>query len=154
MNTWWNEDCSTAIKACNIALKTYKRTRNEEDKINFKRHRAQVRLITKRSKRESWRKYVQSINNNTPLSSVWKKVKNISRIETYSAINAIQKNDTIITRKEDIAEELAEHYKHNSTNANYDESFLTHKVAQESIPIVIENNQDPINKPITESEFS
>ncbi|KAG5891919.1 hypothetical protein JTB14_022669 [Gonioctena quinquepunctata] len=56
---------------------------------------------------------------------MWKKVKNISGIETYSTINAIQKNDTIITRKEDIAEELAEHYKQNSTNANYEESFHT-----------------------------
>ncbi|KAG5898421.1 hypothetical protein JTB14_036505 [Gonioctena quinquepunctata] len=56
--------------------------------------------------------------------------------------------------KGDIAEELAERYEHNSTNANYDESFLTHNVAQESILIVIENNQDPINKSITESEFS
>ena len=45
--------------------------------INFKKARAKARLIINTSKRESWCRFVSTINRFTPLSTVWKKIKKI-----------------------------------------------------------------------------
>ncbi|KAG5891212.1 hypothetical protein JTB14_036129 [Gonioctena quinquepunctata] len=70
---WWNEECSKAMKACNAALRKYKR--KKRNKILFKKHWTQVRLITNRSKRDSWLKYVQSITAVPPFLLYGKKLR-------------------------------------------------------------------------------
>ncbi|XP_072398128.1 uncharacterized protein [Diabrotica undecimpunctata] len=67
---WWNEDCKEAIKESKKALQKYKRYKSLENLINLKECRAKAKLITTRSKRQSWIKYVETINNYTSLTNM------------------------------------------------------------------------------------
>lgn len=152
---WWNEECESAIKASKQSLNKYKRYKTPENCIEYKKKRAFARLTIKHNKRRSWHQYVQKINSSTPITNVWKKIKSIAGKSSHMEIAALQKNDlSMITDNNEIAEELANAYCLHSKNDNYDPDFLVFKQKQEKNTIMIHENADPINTPISLHEFN
>ena len=74
---WWNIELAAAIIDKKTALRLYRRTKLVNDKIAFNRARAKVRYLIKSSTTISWKKYVSSINEKTPLGRVWAKIGKI-----------------------------------------------------------------------------
>lgn len=75
---WWSKECKEAIKLSKQAYNKYKRHKTTENLLAFKKSRARTRYIIKKSKKDSWIKYLSSINSSTSLTAVWNKVKKIS----------------------------------------------------------------------------
>ena len=65
-----------------------------ENLVNIKKLRAMARETLKSCKRQTWIKYVSSLNSATPLSSIWKTIKSIKVPTTQIAVPAFAKKKT------------------------------------------------------------
>lgn len=71
---WWNEDCENAKKCQNKAWSIFSRYPTVENLINFKSCKANGRRIRRIAKRESWTRYISSINSYTDARKVYNRV--------------------------------------------------------------------------------
>lgn len=147
---WWSKECHEAIRESKQAFNKLKRHNTVENLLIFKELRARARYVIRRSKKQSWTKYVSTINSSTPISQVWKKVKAIKGLQTSCNIPYINHNDSIVTSSLEIAELFSDSFETNSSDSNYSEEFQRYKAATETNnPIQITEDISPINKPIT-----
>lgn len=72
---WWDEECEKAIEERKEALKKYYKDMTMENFIEYKRLRAVARKVIRRKKRENFVEFAGSLNKNSDLSYVWKKMK-------------------------------------------------------------------------------
>ena len=71
---WWTEECKEIVNKKHRARNILRKYPTPENLINFKRIQAQAKIVLKRSKRESFKKYCSSINDETPISEIWNKI--------------------------------------------------------------------------------
>ena len=117
---WWNEQCSEAVRNYKHAFNRYKKRNSQENLVNFKKYRAISRKTIKDSKKQSWLRYVTTLNSSTPSAEVWKKIRTIKGNKTYHTIPALErKNNTPTTDLETIAELQASTFQQTSSNNNH-----------------------------------
>lgn len=72
---WWDHECETAITERKEKFKTWKRTRTMKDFQEYKRTRAYAVKIIRTKKRESYIRFVESINRQSNMKYMWNKVR-------------------------------------------------------------------------------
>lgn len=72
---WWDEECEKTIEERKEALKKYYKDMIMKNFIEYKRLRAVARKVVRRKKRKNFIKFTGSLNKNSNLSYVWKKMK-------------------------------------------------------------------------------
>lgn len=72
---WWTKECRKAIKERNKAFKKMKTTHNFQNLMKYKQAQAIVRKTVKKSKKEYWRQFCESIGRTTPVERVWGMIK-------------------------------------------------------------------------------
>ena len=128
---WWNDDCKEALRHKRRAWNKYRRNKSEENFIDFKRTNALARRVMRSSKKECWRKYVTSINENTPVTSVWKKVHKIAGKYVTNPAPVLNIGGNVIADPEEVAEKLADHFSNISKGKHLSNEFRSLKVRQE-----------------------
>ncbi|CAK9795846.1 Probable RNA-directed DNA polymerase from transposon X-element [Anthophora plagiata] len=122
---WWNEECKAALQENHHAFNRAKKHPTPENLIEFKQKRAKFRKIIKENKKVQWRTYVSSITDQTPTTEIWRKIKQISGRHSHLQIKFLETDpNQFVTLPNDIANCLAEKFKSNSSNNNYDPTFL------------------------------
>ena len=76
---WWRSAaCAVAVREKLAAFSRLKRHRGDQQCLDtFRRARARARRILKTAQRDSWKEYVSSITDRTPLTEVFNRVRNI-----------------------------------------------------------------------------
>ena len=152
---WWSKECSRAHKARKQALRKYKRTKATEDKVALNRATAKFKKISRESRRNGWQNYVSSINPDTPIRKIWKKVKKITGKYSESRAVTLIQNDTRITDQNECSNILAQHYSKVSSNEFYTDEFNSFRVRQENRSLNFHSsNNEPYNCEITETELN
>lgn len=77
MNNWWNDDIKSLRNKRQKARRKWKHKRTIECRKVYNKWSAKLRKAIFKAKRDSWRKFVGSINSNTPSTTVWKKFRAI-----------------------------------------------------------------------------
>ncbi|GBN71206.1 putative RNA-directed DNA polymerase from transposon X-element [Araneus ventricosus] len=72
---WWNSDCREAYKNQRKAWGHFRRYPTSANLILYKQVKAYSRRIQRRSQRESWERYVSSLNSTISSKKLWEKVK-------------------------------------------------------------------------------
>ena len=72
---WWNSKCREAISKRNATFRRFNKVSTEENWISYKKARALARRVIINSKKESWIKFIESINNKTPSKEVWRRIR-------------------------------------------------------------------------------
>ncbi len=145
---WWNQNCKQLITEKHKLYNKCRRHPTAENLALFKLARAKVKRAVFQSKRETSRKFISSINSNTPSTVLWNKLRAINNKRNFTPIPVILDTDNQLqTTPEAIAETFAQHYytvtKSDSTcNAQW-RSLLTSPE---------EANSDGINAPIIINE--
>lgn len=125
---WWNEKCNTATHNAKHAFYSYKRHPTTENLINYKKHRALARKTLKESKRETWSNFITTMTCHTPIKIIWDKIKRIRGTNIPSTVTSlIDENNQQISHPMKMADLLAESFAFNSSDKNYNESFLKAK---------------------------
>ena len=80
---WFDDECKQAIKERKKSEKAFRRSPCHSKLSSFRIHRAKARRTIKRKKRASWKQFVSSINNRTPMNKIWNIIK--GRINSFAA---------------------------------------------------------------------
>lgn len=133
---WFDEECKTFIKKRNAAETKAKNHITEQNIYNSRMWRAKCRKTFKLKKRGSWRQFVSSINDKTPVKKVWDKIRKITGKNKGSKLHHIQDNNgDIITDKKEVANALGEQFEKCSSSSNYSPNFQKIKQNKEKNPI-------------------
>ena len=154
---WWNSECEEALKVSKHAFNRYKKHKTVENKIEFNKQRAKCRRVFKSSKTNHWLEFVQTLNGNTPSTTVWQKVSRIQGNIKYSRINGIlNENGEKVSDPTQLANLFAKIFTKNSSDLNYDPKFLEYKnkYIQPNINITVNSKFNKLmNNPITTTEI-
>lgn len=107
---WWNEEIANAIRNRKKASRKMKRSKSKQDHITFKRYRAIARKTLIRVRKESLRNFISSINCNTPISKIWKKIKKFHGKYRRSNPPIIKNNNRDASSPKESAEWIAQSF--------------------------------------------
>ena len=120
---WWNTDCELAKAERKRSLRRYQRTRLMIDKISYNRARAIAQMTNLLARKESWRKYVSSLNSDTPLNKIWKRVNKMKN-KHRPGLPCLVVHGVTIADPEDVANALAESFEDVSSGRHYPPRFM------------------------------
>ena len=150
---WWNNELNTAVKTKKDALRRYSQTKLVEDKIQFNKARARVRYLIKISSTLSWRNYVSSINERTPIGKIWKRISRILGKRTGMHRPILENDNGNITDPKEVANTFGEHMSDISEGSQIPQ-FQRIKQRVERRPISFTGGDDEdYNVPLTMSEL-
>ena len=151
---WFDEECKQAIKDRKRAERTFRRSFSHSKLSSFRIYRAKARRTIKSKKRSSWKQFVSSINNRTPMNKIWNMINRIKGRTHSSSVKHLSVNTDIITDKSDIANTLANQIAHNSSSGNCSPNFLKHKHLSEKRKINFTScNDEYYNRTFSEEEL-
>ena len=105
---WWNNECHQAKRARTKAYKKFKRTRSDIDYIEYKKQCALTKRTFKAAQQNSWKTYVFTINKDTPISAIWKKVHKILGKPSQTHVPTLLINNEIKYDTKEVASAFAE----------------------------------------------
>ncbi|KMQ83888.1 rna-directed dna polymerase from mobile element jockey-like protein [Lasius niger] len=151
---WWNDDCRVAYRMQRRAWNTFKRYPTSQNFILYKRSKAFFRKTQRRSQKDSWIKYVNSINSNLTSKILWDRVKRVSGVYPKRQIPILEYNNRIFSSPKDIANTLASSLSFISSSENSSKSFKKIKIEAEKKHIDFTTNINfPYNSDFTYFEL-
>ena len=96
---WWNDKCAEAVKLKKGAFNKMKRTWDPNHITLFKRTRAECRKIILNAKRESWRKFCESLNEKENFGKVWRMTNSFFGRNKLNSIPSLVIGDSIISMR-------------------------------------------------------
>ena len=120
---WFNKDCQEAVKNKKKKLQAAQRNPTQANIKIFRIARANSRAVCRNAKKQSFKKYISKINNNTPMGEIFKIIKKLKGTNK-DTIQQIQKLDGSFAETErDVAEEIGKSFAKNSSSENYSRPF-------------------------------
>lgn len=137
-------------------LKNAKTEQNFQFKIDFRKKRAVARRTLKESWKNAWKNFVTSINNNTPITEVWKKIQCLNTNKRKKHNTIVLDNGGVPTAQpQETANILTKSFAENSSSSNYDQEFLVYKTEQEATGhLNIYDNSQPFNSELSMLELT
>ena len=151
---WFDNDCKQAISEPKKAERSFRKSPCHSKLSSFKMYRAKARRTIKHKKKTSWRQFVSSINNRTPMNKIWNMINRIKGRVNSSTVKHLTINNKVITDKCDIANTLAEQLAYNSSSEHCSDKFLRHKFISEKKNINFTSaNDEYYNNNFSEDEL-
>ena len=104
---WWNKECWEAKKARSKANPKFKKTRSDLDYLNNKKQCAVARCTFTEAQKKSWKEFQSSINKDTPISKIQRKIDKISGKKVQSHVPTLSIKDEMLYDTKDVANALA-----------------------------------------------
>ena len=151
---WFDDECKLAIKERKKSEKAFRRSPCHSKLSSFRIHRAKARRTIKRKKRASWKQFVSSINNRTPMNKIWNMINRIKGRKNSATVKHLSVNNNLVTDKRDIANTLAEQLAYNSSSNQCSDKFLKFKQNDEKKKINFSSSNDEVyNKEFSSEEL-
>ena len=126
--SWWNEECRHAQVLKKRAERANRRNHTVQNMIRYKRAKAKCRYIMKKARIDSFQQYIKSINQNTILHEIWKKVKKIEGKFSPSPVPVIvDERGELLSNPLQTENILANHFAAVSNSSNYTPNFWRFK---------------------------
>ena len=126
----FDNDCKQAISERKKAERAFRRSPCHSKLSSFRIYRAKARRTIKHKKKTSWRQFVSSINNRTPMNKIWNMINRIKGRANSSTVKHLVVDNNTITDKCDIANTLAEQLAYNSSSGHCSDKFLKQNFLQ------------------------
>ena len=95
---WFDEDCQAAEKERNKANRLANKHHSAANSMQAHLFQARTKKLFKQKKRDSWKKYVSSVNVNTPPKKVWDMIRKITGKNEANPMHHLKHdNGTLIT---------------------------------------------------------
>lgn len=150
---WYTQECRKAKKEQNKAWGILRRYPTHENLINFKKAKSKARYIRRTAEKQSWQRYVSSINSSVTSKDMWEKVHKLDG--KYSPFTVpFFTTSGAQTSIEEQADILGEYFAAVSSSTHYTQSFLKYKstVEKQKLPMTGSMNE-PFNALITLEEI-
>ena len=140
---WFDEDCQAAKKERNKANRWANKHPSAANVMGARLIQARTKKLFKQKKRDSWKKYVSSVNVNTPSKQVWDMIRNITGKNGESPMHHLKDdNGTLITDSVEIANPLGATIEKSSSSNNYSKEFESIKAQNEKQKINFKTNRN------------
>ena len=151
---WFDDECKQSIKERKKAEKAFRRSPCHSKLSSFRIHRAKARRTIKQKKRTSWKQFVSSINNRTPMNKIWNMINRIKGRSNTCTVKHLSVGNDIITDKAEIANTLAEQLAYNSSSDQCSNRFLKQKQKDEKKKLnFCSSNDEYYNKDFSSDEL-
>jgi len=128
---YWNEKCNKAVNDRKKSERKMKRTKNIDDCINYRKHKAIAQKTLRDEQRQYWENYCEGLTTDTKLTSIWRMAKRMSGADSNHNIPTITENGVLYETEIEKAEILAKTFASISSDKNYSDNFRAHKAAME-----------------------
>ena len=151
---WWNQECTRVQQDRKKARRKYQRSKSLADKISLNKASAISRRTLRQARKQSWQDYVSTVNSDTPINKIWKKINKISGKFSGNRTPCINNNGTMIMDHHDVANILGSHIAHVSSNNYHGQEFNNIRAQTESVPLNFQSsNNESYNCQISIAEF-
>ena len=151
---WFDDECKQVIKERKKSEKAFRQSPCHSKLSSFRIHRAKARRTIKRKKRASWKQFVSSMNNRTPMNKIWNMINRIKGRKNSATVKHLTVNNNLITDKQKISNTLAEQLAYNSSSYQCSDRFLKHKRNAEKRNINFSSSNDEFyNKEFSSDEL-
>jgi ribonuclease HI len=137
---WWNQDCKNTYKEQRKAWNKFKRYPTTDNLIHYKKCKGIFRRTLRRSQKDSWARFVNSITSSITSKQMWDKVRRSSGVFPNNQINILHFNNQTISSLCDIANTIASSFASISQSTNYSNSFTRYKTTAEKKRIKFNTN--------------
>ena len=120
---WFVDECKKAVKERKNSERAFRRSPCHSKLSSFRIHRAKARRTIKEKNRSSWKQFVSSINNRTPMNKIWNMINRMKGRKNSATVKHLSVNDKIITDKVEIANALGEKLAFNSSSNQCSDRF-------------------------------
>ena len=151
---WFDDECKQSIKERKKAEKAFRRSPCHSKLSSFRIYRAKARRTIKQKKRSSWKQFVSSINNRTPMNKIWNMINRIKGRSNTATVKHLSVANNIITDKTEIANTLAEQLAYNSSSNQCSDRFLKQKQKDEKKKLnFFSSNDEYYNKDFSSDDL-
>ena len=152
---WFNEECRRVHRERKRAERALQRVHTTANVIACRRLNALCRYTFKNAKRDSWMKYISSINANTKPGQIWKRINKIKgKYNTQPKPLLRKQNDSLTDDPKTTSNMFAESLATISGGSKYSESFRRYKEEQERRQLNFSGGSDcAYNEPLTMEEL-
>ena len=96
---WWNAECSRLVSERRKARKILEKHQTKSNLLDYNRKTAAAREMCVKSKKKTFQSYVSTLQHDTPIKTVWSKMKLFESSYTRQIYPLITNNVVITTRK-------------------------------------------------------
>ena len=153
--SWFNNDCSQAVKHKKHMLRKAKANNTYENITNFKIAQAKCRQICRNAKKTSFEKFISKINHKTPMTKIWKMIKKLKGTYKETAKHITKEDGSTAETETEVANEIAKTIEKNSSSENYNNTFNKVKTKAEKEKTNFSTNiNETYNKKFTKTEIT
>ena len=150
---WWCDRVKNSRNRREIYYQRYRHNRTPYNIIQWKKARAEHKVLTKNMKQESFIQYTETINVSTPMNKIYETFRKIQG-KSPNKVHILHENEQMYTTIPEIANKLAEAFSSVSSSNNYPLQFISKKNQIEAHPISIPSNDNEVyNTKFTLSEL-
>ena len=151
---WFTDECQQAIINRKRTLAKFKVQGTAAGLDAVRKSRAQARRTLSRAKKDSWKRYISTLNTRTPVKKVWQMVARIAGKHQPSMVSHLEVNGTPVEEPQDIANTLAATIAHNSSSNHCTPVFQRYRAQAEKRSLRFgSNNNESYNKLFSLSEL-
>ena len=152
---WWTTECTRVNLERKQALRRYQRTGLVCDKISLNRATAIAKRTKNVAKRDSWQRYVSSLNSKTPMTKIWERIRKINGKYNSHHPPVLTDGGVTVGNPRQTTEILARYFESVSQDGYYSQEFIRIKRRDESQLLDFSTNINiPYNEPITMREIN
>ena len=133
---WWNDSCKEVHAARKRARRAVHRNPTQANKIALRRLNALCRRTYKEAKKDSWIRFVSSINVKTSLTEIWKKIRKLSgKFSAHPTPLLVDEDGNLVDDSNKTSNIFAEAFSRVSSGDNYTTQFQRHQLIKERQPL-------------------
>lgn len=94
---WWSGKCWIAVKKRKAAFRRYRKVATPRNFSCFSKARANVKRVIKACKKESWQKFISSINSKSKSADVWRNINMLNNKHRSELVNTLRLHPKQVT---------------------------------------------------------
>ena len=153
---WWNSDCRRArVEKLRAERALRRNPDNQGNKIAYKRCKAIFRRTANVARRDSWKIYISSINSESSMQKVWKRVKKMQGKYSTPRLPLLKTSTGDLVQEPQVTSNMfARAFSSVSSTNNYSDTFKSHKLKEEKRHLNFDTREEhDYNLPFSLSEF-
>jgi hypothetical protein len=124
----------------------FKKTKNINDFIRFKKLRVRAKYLIKTNKTNSWHQFTSNLNTKVEPSSVWNSIKSLKGQKRNRQINILDNETNTIVTPQVVTDLIGKHFQSNSSNINYTPAFRQIKFDSKNLLVISKTNPKNIDQ--------
>ncbi|KAL5013417.1 hypothetical protein ScPMuIL_007687, partial [Solemya velum] len=156
--SWWNDECSEAIKNREKARNKYRKTKLNKHLEEYKSKKEIARKKIRTHKTNGWIQFTETLNDKSNSKQIWDKIRRIQSKSSPQMPILKDESEKVCASNKEKADLLAKTYSKVNSNNNHSSKFSEHRknFEKHNKHIINDNTKSDteLNKPFSLQEFN